>query len=161
MDAKLPVFFKWIKTFVLQFIGKRALEIHSRRYTYQEASISVLGVQGSYFNLPSWDVFETIIRKVMDDGTTPPEVVNEIINILRRGPSDLTEYGQLKGIISIFQSIIQGKPCATRPYFLVMHCEAVLAALRDFSLSPYRQDVGSPPSEVLDVGALFFSCEMF
>jgi len=126
----LEMFFRWVRTFVAHFLGKRNLEVHTARLASvglnKRPQIRVLAVNSEQYRVPSWEEFEKVIRNALLD--ISEEDKGNIIKVLRekiisgRGlePEATSSLFFLRKIIVNHRD----ETCS-----LLMHCESVVAAL--------------------------------
>lgn len=136
----LQAFFGWVRTFVAHFLGKRNLEFYTAQLAFVKLNmrpeIRVFSVSSETYQIPAWEEFENVIRRALRDSSE--EEATEIIRNLR----DKVTTG--KGLkpdarrsVAFIRRIMEGleKKCT-----LIMHCEAVTAALLEFRASQPTTD---------------------
>lgn len=167
----LPMFYGWVRTFVAHFLAKRNLEV----YTAQLASygvnkrpeIKVFAVNSEKYRMPTWEDFEVVIQNALVD--TSVEDTAKIIKIVKEKVTSGKGLGAANRSLHIFRNAIEGGKKKKDHYSLIMHCEAVVAALLDYRRSHNQSMVSStstdPESTILaelsKVLGLVPECEFF
>jgi hypothetical protein len=126
----LQMFFGWVRTFVAHFLGKRNLEVYTAHLASANINnrpqIKVLAVNSEQYRVPSWGEFEKVIRDALLD--ISEEDKGDIIEALRN--KIITGKGLAPDAdrsLFFLREIIENRHKETCN--LIMHCEAVVAAL--------------------------------
>jgi hypothetical protein len=138
----LKMFFGWVRTFVAHFLGKRNLEV----YTIQLASVDlntvdlkkrpeirVLAVNSETYRVPSWEEFEKVIQNALVD-TTEKDSADIIRSLKEKVTSGKGLAPDAKRSVFFLKGIIEKRQKETCN--LLMHCEAVVAALLESATKP-------------------------
>ena len=133
----LKMFFGWVRTFVAHFLGKRNLEV----YTIQLASVDlnkrpeirVLAVNSEQYRVPSWEEFEKVIQSALVD-TSEKDSADIIRSLKEKVTSGKGLAPDAKRSVFFLKEIIEKRQKETCN--LLMHCEAVVAALLESSTNP-------------------------
>ena len=131
------MFFGWVRTFVAHFLGKRNLEV----YTIQLASVDlnkrpeirVLAVNSEQYRVPSWEEFEKVIQSALVD-TSEKDSADIIRSLKEKVTSGKGLAPDAKRSVFFLKEIIEKRQKETCN--LLMHCEAVVAALLESSTNP-------------------------
>ena len=132
-EVDISSYIRWVRIFVLQFLGKRQLERQCDRLarTKTPISISLLSVKRLFYRIPGWDSFENVIRSTIEDSSNQLSFnlkVEDVLSALRRQVQHTVVPGRANKFIRHFQKSIERRKEETI-FHLGMHCEAVLAAL--------------------------------
>lgn len=138
-EASLSSLFRFIKTFVVHFLAKRALERHCYSCKDQEVNISLFAAERSRLSIPSgsWPKMQAILKESFSldsksSTSADSDIAAKAIRLLEdkiRTPSDLKCSPESTRLIKQFKDIIEGKPICLPGG---LHCETVLATLRKY-----------------------------
>lgn len=145
------MFFGWVRTFVAQFLGKRNLEV----YTAQLASVDlnkrpeirVFSVNSELYRVPAWKEFEKVIQNALVD-TSENDTAEIIRSLLEKVTSRKGLKPEAQRSVGFFRKIVEQerKTCV-----LLMHCEAVVAALLESRRSQPTVSSTDPESNDYDI----------
>jgi hypothetical protein len=119
---------------VANFLGKRNLEVYTARLTAAKVNkrteIRVFAVSSELYQVPAWECFEKVIKDALVD-TLEKERDKIIRTLLDRVTSGKGLRQEARRSVIFFQKIVKEemKTCS-----LIMHCEAVVAALLESRL---------------------------
>jgi len=133
----LQMFFRWIRTFVAHFLGKRNLEFYSAQLASvglnKRPEIRVFAVNSGRYRMPAWEEFKKVIENALVDTSEEDKV--KIIQTLSEAVVNGTGLTpEARQSVKFLRDIIMGRQKDTCD--LLMHCEAVVAALLQFRQSP-------------------------
>jgi hypothetical protein len=161
VNASSESFFKFLKTLVIHFSAKRALETHSLRVKTENINLSLFSVERSALVIPagSWSSMEAMIREVFSSNPSSTSIgvtAKEAIEILegkvlkKQDLDDSTKYGRL---LKEFQFFIgnNGQILLTGG----LHCETVLATLGMYFKSWNFVDNSTNLTSICEVRLLF------
>ena len=128
----LQMFFGWVRLFVGHFLGKRNLEVYTAQlasvHLNERPEIRVFAVSSEIYQVPAWKEFKKVIQDALVD--TPIEETAKIIRILQeRVDSGVGLNSEAQQSVNGFRLIMTQKK---ETWTLIMHCEAVVAALLEF-----------------------------
>lgn len=145
----LKMFFGWVRTFVAHFLAKRNLEVCTVRLASagfnERPEIRVLAVNSEEYRVPSWEEFEKVIQNALVD-SPEKDRVDIIRNLKEKVISGKGLARDTTTSLQFFKSIIEG---GLETCNLLMHCEAVVAALLESLTKFNNNDILAELSKVL------------
>jgi hypothetical protein len=150
----------WIKSFISQFLGKRALEQHSLKLPIkEEVAFDMITTDRSPLCYPAWSVIEETIREVM--GSTeaaevtldkPPEAV--ISDLKKRIYATQSQNKMIRDIRALLSS---GDPTLSIKFPSGLHCELIPGAFLTYP------KLANPTNDerLLSITKVLLSCPCF
>jgi hypothetical protein len=149
------VLMRWIRSFLLQFIGKRHLEHKcTEMHAYFPKSmieIAVMTADRVHYSIPPWSAFKSLIDDALRTCPDRPAEYNTdfvVARLLQEFSKDRKSYRRSVAYIDHFRRLIayesQGK--STKQKFtlpLIIHCEAALLALYFFPQAFGEKEISS------------------
>ncbi len=135
---------RWIRSLLLQFIGKQHVEqacteMH-RYFPTSPVKIAVMTANRLHYSIPEWSEFKAVISDALDACPDLPAECNidSVVARLKEEFSKSTKgYGKAVAIIDLFRKVLdyekRGKSLKgkeSEPF--IIHCEAALIALAEF-----------------------------
>lgn len=129
-------FFKFVKTLVVHFTAKRALETHCLRLTDQEVDATLFYVERSRLVIPtgSWLTMKAMMEELFVSDPSPT-TATKAFKILEGKVLDVKVKPKLQKLLAGFRCIINDKRILLSGG---MHCETVLATLGKY-FEPFLQ----------------------
>jgi hypothetical protein len=126
---ELETFFRWVRTCVAHFLGKRNLEVYTARLASvklnKRPEIRVFSVRGETYLVPAWNKFEDVIRNALTD-TSEKDATEIIRNLRDKITTGKGLNSEAQRSVGLMGRIIKHKQATCT---LIMHCEAVIAAI--------------------------------
>lgn len=141
-EENLQVLIRWIRSFLLQFLGKRHLEqkcteMHAH-FPDSSIEIEVITADRLRYSIPQWSVFKSLINDALQ--TCPDRPANcSTEYVIKRFEDEVGEdrdgYRRSLAFINLFKELIDYEKRGLSSNLLValiIHCEAALVALALF-----------------------------
>ncbi len=127
-------FIAWIKTFIVQFIAKRVLELQCRQRSSEPIEMSLLAVDRIVFRIPPWESFKPIIHDVVRRIPSPVIPCKKLADVIQIIEKEIDNFKNFKDVdheaqkaVSMFRkSSSREKP---KLFTVGSHCEMLLAVL--------------------------------
>jgi hypothetical protein len=144
-EDDIEVVIRWIRGFLLQFVGKRHLEQKcTEMHTYfpeSSVEIAVMTTDRVHYRIPPWSKFKSLIHDALQACPDRPEDYNTsfVVEMLSQEFAKERQAGYFRSIVYInyFRKLIlnelDGKAKLTLTVPLVVHCEAALVVLSMFA----------------------------
>ena len=123
-NSHLPSLLRWIRTFIVHFLAKRALQTFVLNSPGEEISFTVIDVNCSQcMETPTWSDLEDVIKRTIPSVETSSKLIAQLKTWIIMEPTGNDAKGKL---VQTFQDIISGIPTSIPA---TLHCEMVTAML--------------------------------